>query len=215
MAEELRTAFDAASAIASTDRLLLLDDVWTTYLDHADPPESVANELPMLELLVDDMAGNLDSLVGPFGGTASILRDQRDEAVMSAAERLIADVPESRRAEVDLGTDFAPAGLRSALITSCAYVERYAGEEITALRDKLTGIQEGRFERGDLGSRIRCALELGRMGLAVGPCVLVFPAGCFATGAAVIQWILSWKDSGCRKLLEPMIDRLRAQGVEV
>ncbi len=215
MPDELNSAIATADAVATSSRLLLLDDAWTAYVTNRDPGPD-GDDLATLETLVDEMVRGLDYIAGVATTAAARLRDLSDETVLEAAQNLVRRNPQSwERVGLDLGSEFEEFGVRQSLLIGCAYVGEFAGDEIRDLREKLQRLQNGEAAEGDMGARIRCALELAGLGFAVLGCTVGLIACLSAAGPAVIALILTWENSGCRKLIAALREHLQTHGVQV
>ncbi len=90
MAVELSRTRESLDAVLSIDRLLALDDLWTSYLDHADR-DDIERNLTDLEALVADMNRGLAAAGNHARAADEQLMNVSDEEVVSAIDRLLQD----------------------------------------------------------------------------------------------------------------------------
>jgi hypothetical protein len=201
-------------AVASVQRLLILDDIWMSYLDHASR-EEVERDLPDLERLVGDMQEGLSEVRARAGSAADRLGQLSEAEIEHALSQLIdRNAPGGPELRAGLAESVGELGLRRTLVAACIYVDLEAEEEMGYLGAKIERLRAGSFELGDMRPGTRCALELAGIGMGAAACATAL--GCISgVGPVVIGLILSWKDSGCRRLVKQMLDRLKRDGVEI
>jgi hypothetical protein len=211
---ELSRGRESVEAVLSVSRLLMLDDLWTAYLDHADK-EDVARDISNLESLVGDMREGLGVVRKHAKSAAERLQAVSDEEVNRTLDDMIR---EHSNAWPDLRDSFtqdlAELGVRRSLAAACIYVDQVADEEMSYLDEKLVKLQGGSFERGDFRFPTRCTLELAGIALCVLGCIPPSPlciVGIILTAIALIE---GWKNGGCRREVENLIAYLRQRGLE-
>ncbi len=215
MLPELGRERNDIEAVMSTQRLLILDDIWTSYLDHASS-DDVQRDFPDLKRLVKDMQKGLSEIRRRIPSTIDRLAQLSDDDIHQAFSRLF-DAAATNAAEVraSFEKDVGEEGVRRTLVAACMYVDLEAEDEIEYLGAKLHRLREGRFEPGDMRPGTRCAVELAGVALGAVGCA-TGPLGCIsAVGPIVTGLVLNWKESGCRNLAKSMFSRLRAKGIEI
>lgn len=211
---ELSRERDDVEAVLSVSRLLMLDDLWTAYLDHADK-EDVARDLPDLEALVGEMREGLGVVREHARSAAERLQAVSDEEVTRTLDDMIRVHSNAWPDLRDSFTqDLAELGVRRSLAAACIYVDQVADEEMDYLNDKLARIQSGSFERGDFRFPTRCTLELAGIALCVLGCLPITLLCVGGIALTAYELIDGWKHGGCLREVEDLIAYLRQRGLE-
>jgi hypothetical protein len=122
MPMELSRGREGVEAVLSVTRLLMLDDLWTAYLDHADP-DDIARDLSDLEALVADMSRGLAAASDHVKVADEQLENTNDEEVTRAVDRLLQDQADDWTELRDrFMQDLAQLGVRRSLMVACKYV---------------------------------------------------------------------------------------------
>lgn len=213
MAAEMRPQREGVDAVQSMSRLLALDDLWTTYLDHADR-DDVARDLPDLEALVSDMKEEIAAAQDHVRIADEILATATDAEVRRAVDSLTRDQAEDwSEVESRFLQSLAEFGPRRSLMAACRYVDLAAEEEMGLLNAKVDRIRNRKFERGDLSHRTKCGLDLAIVACGVAACVVSFPAGCITLAAAAFRFVRSWED-GCQQTLPEIWTYVTERGAQ-
>lgn len=213
MAAELGPQRDGVDAVQGIDRLLALDDLWTSYLDDAGR-DDIVRDLSDLEALVADMNTGLAGARDDVRIAGKQLEKASDEQVTRAIGKLLQDQANDRSGLRErFIDDLAELGVRRSLLVACRYVDWAAEKEMGFLNDKLELLREGKFEPGDIGPRMRCMLELAGIACCAVPCILATPA-CAGLAGAAILYASAWDSSGCKATLAEAVEYLRAAGAE-
>jgi hypothetical protein len=215
---ELRREREEAEGVLSMSRLLMMDDLWTEYLDHADQKE-VERDLPELHALVSDMREGLAVVRQHVRSIAEQLQTANDEDVLCALDELIKDSGDDWTTVRDsFVNDLSDLGLRRSLIAACVYVDRLTDQEADRLAKKLSRLRSGAVEPGDFEHLMDCALELAAIGGCVAWCVSG-KVGCILGGIqggiALLALIRRWKKSACHTAGHELADWLRVHGVRI
>jgi hypothetical protein len=204
----LAAGMAAAQALAHVDRLLILDDLWTTYLATTAPPEA---DLPAVVRLGEAMDVALDALprllrpvVFELGGVDSGRFDTHIHELTARDERLASA----------LGS-IAPGGgsVHAALLDACRVVVDAVPEELALLRSKVQAARTGLLPDPDLSPGMRCGLTLvGAAAAATGTIASGGAAMVVATGllGQMAALLLAWEGSGCSSKWQTFRARLRA-----
>ena len=215
MPPELGRERDDIEAVMGTQRLLVLDDVWTSYLDHASP-DDVRRDLPDLKRLVKEMQKGLTEIRRRLPAAIDRLAQLSDEDIEQALTRLLdADAANATDLRASFAEDVGEEGLRRTLVAACVYVDLEAEEEIEYLGAKLDRLRKGKFEPGDMRPGTRCAVELVGVALGAVGCAAGLLGCVSAVGPIVTGLVLSWKESGCRNIAKRMFSRLKRKGIKI
>jgi hypothetical protein len=212
MPAELSRTRESLEAMLNINRLLALDDLWTAYLDHADPPD-IDRDLPGLESIVGEMSERITVARRDLVTADEQLQGASDRDVARALEALLPATPEDAAFRAHFSQSLSELGPRRSLMFACRYFDLGADDEIRELNAKLGRLRSGGFERGDMDHKMKCALDLGGVAVGVGSCVLAFPVGCLAIAGAVLLVARGW-DDGCGPTLWEFVDRVRDAGAE-
>lgn len=207
--DSLRIRHAALRGVAATERLLLLDDLWTMYVERARPVD-VRRGLSDVEALVSDMAAGLDELRDAAAAIRPVLAAADDEAVERAVQDALGDHPEGEELTSFLREATQPEGIRVAMLAAADYVIAEAEPERGMLEEQLGSLRADAEAGGDLRLNMKCSVYLlktalyvvgtGLLGVAAGlanPLVLV---GTIAVeGGIVIDAAKGSKESDCRR----------------
>jgi hypothetical protein len=214
MAAELKHQRDGVNAVQDIGRLLALDDLWTSYLDHAGR-DDIARDLSDLEALVDDMNRGLAVARDHARVAGDELEKARDEEVTRALDSLLRDQADDWAGLHERFIQgLVQVGVRRSLVVACRYVYLASEEETGFLNAKLARLRRGEFEPGDFSHRTNCLLDLAGVACGAGACVVTFPAGCLALAAGVFRFVRSWDNEGCGDTLAEAFEYVRARGAE-
>jgi NTE family protein len=152
----------ATRAMARTQRLLTLDELWTMQVAAAATPErNTPGEDPLaLEALVSELQAGLNDAVTDAAAIGSMLSELSDEDFDRALLTISASPilsPETSQESLP-GPDGYPS--RSDLMSACDHVRQGAAGETAVLGEKLAQLQGGDRPGGDLGLPFRCAATL-------------------------------------------------------
>ena len=201
-----RTAIAAAVA---TDRLLLLDDVWTAYCDSKARGEPYASG-PDIDGIVNDMRAQLKA-VRQYAADLYPVFQALDESVFERAlYEALRPYPEGERLVGVLRENTYPAGIQGTLLAATEDIIEFAPSESELIQEKLAAMTRGEASAGDLRIRRRCALYIFKIACLVGGAgVLAIAAGIavplVAVGTGLViagttaDAILGWRDSECAK----------------
>jgi hypothetical protein len=187
-------------------RLLALDDLWTTFADSAvNGGDRLGNEeVEVIERLVGDIRDGLYLLDGAAYEVRTMLAASDDETVAEALDV----ISESSGVPLQLGSlltselpDYEP---RSAVIAACDYIRENWSAESDLLGDKLAAIQRGDAPPGDWRFPFKCAAFLLVVGAGVAATIVTGGAPV-AVGLAVTNGVgggvLGWTQAGCPNVL--------------
>jgi hypothetical protein len=194
----------AAEAMASVDRLLLLDDLWTSSLSELDPsaPASVQGMSDDFKDLVGAMDGSLWELGDRLPKFQDVLQSAEASEVDQALREILRPRPDAASAyEKMFEADITEVGVYGAGNLACQYIVRELDAERTTLAAKLVQIEKGEVPDPDLRPPFRCALFLAKLVAAgvvvIGSHGLALAAGIFD---GVDRAVSEWNKSRCKDL---------------
>lgn len=197
----------ALAPLAQIQRLLMLDDLWTAYLDDArseEPTERV--DFEGLVALAEEMELALRDTPTAAAQVIELLEDVPQGAGEKAL-RLIGESDEHAAgalAEV-LSEDLHGLDARHAFTAACRFIEAETDSEIEHLNGKRSQLEHGELPDPDLRVNFRCISTLVGIGAlwglaAAGATTVVgapiaIGAGVLGAGSSLVE---KWKKSGCR-----------------
>jgi hypothetical protein len=192
---------EAVEALAAIDRLQLLDDLWTGYLESgmSDDERTRERELPALRQLVAEMQAGLHYLPSHVRTVRGLVNELDAEVVETTASALRAATPAG---ELVPSLDFGDYELRGAMIVACDFVLEQVPDEARHLDEKLERLARGEPSSGDFRVPFKCALFL----VAAAACVAGAAAIAIATGnlsalatlvGAGVAALIAWGQQNC------------------
>jgi hypothetical protein len=197
----------AIAPLAQVQRLLMLDDLWTAYLEDARSEEPTERaDFEGLVVLADEMEMVLRSMPLAAAQVAELLEGTSADASEAALELIAAN--DSQTAEAIAGTlseDLQDLDPRQAFIAACKFIEAETDSEIDHLNGKRSQLEQGELPDPDLRLNYRCISTLAGIGalwgLAAAGAVTVVGAP-IAIGVGVVGTATSlvekWKKGGCK-----------------
>jgi hypothetical protein len=186
--------------ISQSDRLLALDEIWSSHLSTADDRDAAALErdLPILRELAPEI-GALTQQVAKSAGELRNLLSDLDPAVMEEAfDQIAAQHPLGEELRAPLAEVLEDYDLRGAAITACDDIVSQAVEEGKHLEEDIVKLEQGQLPPGSLSSRFRCALYLAGLGAGIALAVLSPPVlAMLAATQTVSGGILGWETGQC------------------
>lgn len=152
----------AINLATDVQRLNVLDDAWTVYLEAEPKSDALERDLPVLGGLVDEMCRLILSVARgcrDLRGVIGELEVDWDEELRQVLERsefggpLLDRLPE--------------APFAAQVVEACTIVEAEAEAEVEALQSKLRQLSESGFSPGDIGGRLKCAILLAGSGASL------------------------------------------------
>jgi hypothetical protein len=201
---DLGNRLAAFEVLVATHRLQLLDELWTSYLELADPEDRAAldRDLPELRRLVDDMVSELRELPDRARRLRGLMEDLGADVVEQTLAAVLAEHPLADQTEDVFRGGLDDYDFRGAVIIACDYLQESSEEAARDLQDKLQSIADGSFEHGDFKLPFRCALFLAGAGASVAGAV----ATAIVTGdvSQLPEWagvtmtaLIAWVKAGC------------------
>jgi len=189
--------------VAAIDRLLILDDVWSTAIRALGPEDQAAIESQRDEFteLMGDLDQALVEAIAQVRELQMVLNSATDEDIAVAVGALGYESPEFAAAADRVFTQqIDDVGPRGAAIYACQYLIGQEDETRHALRAKYDELMAGQPPNPGLPRPVRCALYLAGLGAAAAT-VIATHGGALAMVGAVggpsTTAILSWEASGC------------------
>lgn len=195
--ETLATHSFVTAFVLEVDRLNVLDDCWTAYLDEDHDALDLERDYPSLQKL----GGEIIDLLASVAARSSELRQLVQEFpsdLDKELELLLADHPAR-----DWLLENRPTGyLAENTILACETIQSATPDAIAEIAQKLHRLSAGEFTRGDIPQALKCAIVMAGVGAGVlaacaGPGALIaLPAavvagagigGSVATGIAAIK----------------------------
>ena len=187
-----------------------LDNVWTAYLDEADPADIERDRDELVAL-----AGSLgDAIVATTAGMTrlvAILESFSDEAVDDAFAAI-----RSRNPQVVGDFDFrlaevlAEYSYRGMLIEACQLLRDELPEEATDVAEKGAVFLQGGTALGDLQPWRKCALNVAVVGLGIAGIVMTGGAASgivVSSASQIVSLGVTWED-GCSHVARRIWRRL-------
>lgn len=186
--------FEIVNAGTNFNRLFSLDQIWTNYLEQAEPPIP-ERDISELETIVENMIQLLEESRRGAEYLTVLTNDYRDE---------LAGEFEKSIQEAELGEEAKSILLRT--------VERHGGivefseqsirgimsdshSEIEMLQSKISKIKNGEFSSGDLSKKFICNIVGGMISVSLGS---PFPTNFILLGASAgILISMKIKGKGC------------------
>jgi hypothetical protein len=203
-AANLGAGLDACNALIAGQRLLLLDDLWTGYLEGADPddPAAIERDLPQLRRLVSEMVGGLRELAPHLHLVRNAIEDLGSETVDGTLAAMLSCASHDEARMETLREQLGDFDVRGAVIEACDYLEAIGGETEREVESKLQTLAGGHFQKGDFKLPVRCAVYLFTAGACiVGGSVVVVATGAIATApawaGAAIAALRAWGGQRC------------------
>jgi hypothetical protein len=193
----------AVELMTAVDRVLLLDDIWTSTLDafRDEDAHPTGAELEDLGRIVDVINRAIGEIVERLPEFRLILSSAADEAVGQPLAGLLDQDPEAREAFASIfQEDITEVGPRGASIAAVDYLAHEFGAEQDNLRGKYQRLASGEPPDPDLRPPFRCALYLAKLGATA---VAVASTHGLVLIAGVVggteQVVTGWKKSRCRE----------------
>lgn len=207
--DSLRIRHAALRGVAATERLLLLDDLWTMYVERSRPAD-VRRDLSDIEALVGDMTAGLDEVRDAAAAIRPVLAAVDDDAVELAVWEAVRGHPEGEELTAFLREATQPEGMRVAMLAAAEYVIAEAEPERRMLEEQLGSLRSDAEAAGDLRLNMKCSSYLlktalyvvgtGLLGVAAGLAnPLVLAGTILVEGGIVIDAIKGFKESDCRR----------------
>lgn len=200
-------ATQALQPLAQIQRLLMLDDLWTAYLEDARSEQPIERvDFGSLIALAKEMELALRETPAAAGRVRELLEDLPPEAddgaigmIGTSNERIAGALA------TVLSRDLRGLDPRRAFIAACRFVEIETNDEIAHLIGKCEQLEQGNLPDPDLRINFRCISTLvgigALWGLAAAGATTVVGAP-IAIGAGVLgagsDLIKKWKKSGCK-----------------
>ncbi len=180
-----------------SERLSILDDLWTSYLSEAHDASGVENDFAALQSIVGEMVYLLSTVAERSYELEQLVRE-----FPSDLDRELELLLENHPARGWLLENRPPQPLAQAIVDACTVVQQQAPLAIVELGEKLARIARGEFEPGDFLKALKCAIAVvGAGALVLAACagpgaLIVLPAavtagagigGAVATGIATIR----------------------------
>lgn len=186
-------------ALADAERLLVLDDLWTSALEGMDPDDPIAIERQQeafghLVAALDETPSGFPIHLKELEG---VLNSVSDEAVEEALNEVLEGDATQSLAMV-FGDEITEVGPRGAGIFACQFLLEETAQERSILAAKYERLAVGELPDPDLRPIYRCALYLAKLGAAavavIGSHGLVL---AMHIGKAVGTGIRGWKKARC------------------
>jgi hypothetical protein len=196
-----KTALELLDAMEGMQRLQVLDDVWTAYVEQAELPEALEVDHQALSELVAEMLAHLARLPRTLSIIRAQLSSLSDEDVDRALEATLAEGPvDAAQARKLLGPVLGDYSLRGAIITACDYAAQTSPVALNELTNKMSLIQMRELRSGDLPKGVKCALYLAIAGAGLAAAI-ASSGGTFVVVAGVTNVvgtsIWGFGSSGC------------------
>jgi hypothetical protein len=156
---------------SSFEKLLLLDDIWTGFLQGGR--QLLEDEKAQLKPLVDEMRDLLSRCPEMAEFTLKMIRERVE--FEEAAARMISTLTVFGKYEV-LRTIEEAGGIASKVHSGLSDVVKYSADESEILTKKIRAILDGNFTRGDLTRSCAFKAAIIGMALASGPEGIAFAA---------------------------------------
>jgi hypothetical protein len=198
----------AFAPLAQIQRLLMLDDLWTAYLEDAHSEESRDPvDFDCLVALADEMELVLREMPIAAAQVAKLLEDTPQDVSAKVLGLIAVHDPQAAEGLADLLRDDLQGldGPGQAFIAACRFIDAETDSEIEHLNGKRSQLHRGELPDPDLRLNYRCIstlLGIGALwGLAAAGAVTVVGAP-IAIGAGVVgastSLVEKWKKGGCK-----------------
>ena len=190
----LAERFETVNAIAHFNRLLSIDQVWTNYLEQAEPPIP-EKDISILEEVVENMIRLLEESRRGAEYLTILTYDYRND-LAEEFEKLIQEAELSQDAKsVLLETVERNEGIVEFSERSIRGIMKNSHSEIEMLQAKISKIKNGEFTPGDLSKKFICNIAGG---IILGSLAAPFPANLVFLGASAgILIAMEIKGNGC------------------
>lgn len=178
----LQEQYQLAQARGSFQRLLWLDDIWTSFL--ADKDRISADESESLQSLTNEMRELLAECARHAQWFATISQRKDFEEMMAGALDKIG-LPTNAKPAV-VAKIKAPGAFAAFIRDGIRYMSGHSSEESDLIAEKMRSIRDGKFVRGDLSGR--CALLAVVIGLAAGGGEWAFAVYAFGESVEAGCW---------------------------
>jgi hypothetical protein len=183
--------YRAAQVVASLERLLALDSVWTQYLDKSTSPPT--EDVAHLEKLATELDSLLDTITREAEWFSELVNQHRQAP--NAAWVAILDQPPLSTALSDVVQKIAyrHRDFASFAQSSCRELLAIAPREKADLAERRQLIAAGRRSPGDVSKQTECAAR----GFLVGVTMGLFAANPLGAALGVGNGLLGMAASGC------------------
>ena len=190
----LTNQFEIVNAATNFNRLISLDQVWTNYLEQAEPPLP-EKDISELETIVENMIQLLEESRRGAEYLTVITYNFQDEL----AEEFQKSFQEAELGEeaksILLKTIERHGGIVEFSEQSIQGIMRNSDSEIEMLQAKISKIKNGEFIPGDLSRKFICDLVGG---IILGSLAAPFPSNLVILGASAgILIAMEIKGDGC------------------
>ena len=149
--------FEFTNSTADFSRLVLLDQVWTNYLEQAETPIP-DKDISELEKIVENMIPLLENSRNQAEYLIGIVRNHSEE-LAEEFERQIQDAELSENAKsILLDTVERHGGIIEFSEQSLYIIMENSYSEIEMLKSKISIIKNGEFSSGDLSNKFICGI---------------------------------------------------------
>jgi hypothetical protein len=188
-----------------------LDDIWTAYLDEADPSD-IEHDRDELVALANALHESILAATGGMARLVAILESLSEDAIDDAFGAI-------RDRHPDLMNDFdnrlaevlAEYSYRGMLIDACQLLRDELPEEAADVVEKRSQFMQGGTPLGDLKPWRKCALNVAVVGLGIAGIVMTGGAasGLIVSSASqIVSFGVTWED-GCSHVASRIWRRLR------
>jgi hypothetical protein len=187
--------FGVSETISLFQRLIYLDQIWTAYLDNAEPPIP-ERDIQILRGLSSTMISLLKEAPDRAGYLTRITENNFGELEYTCARIIESDEITERQREALTNAIERHEGILGFAKHGGSIVRENTHNEIESLEAKMNAIENDGFSTGDLSSLFLCGVAAN---LVVGGLLLpVFPANVIAVGVgATVIGLIEWKGGGC------------------
>jgi hypothetical protein len=205
------------TAIGFTERLLILDDIWTAAILDA---RSRTNAEADIEGLIA-LAGEISEALGEAPATAKRVRESLEQVEQVGRDQVLALIYQSNpqigaAISALLDDHFPNLPPQDTFIAACRFVEAATGAEQEHMYEKRGPLEAGAISDPDLRPPYRCGITLIKVGaiwgLAAAGAVsvlgapIVIGAGVLAAGVDVAE---KWDKSGCPETIRQIVERFK------
>jgi hypothetical protein len=191
----------ATAFVLDADRLNVLDDIWTAYLDEDHDAFDLERDYPGLQKLGGEIIELLASLAERSPELRQLVREFPSD-LDKELELLLADHP----ARGWLLENRPEGHLAENTMLACETVQSATPKAILEIAQKLDQLAAGEFTSGDIPRALKCAVLMAALGAGVltacaSPgALIVLPAAVFAgagIGGSVATAIVALKKWDC------------------